>query len=164
VHEAHRLVFVLDHQSLDAVLQLSDCGHQIAALIRCDAGCNHRSAHSAGASEGRLAIDVDIGYVLVLSKQWQVEQNGERGGIGSENDEFSRSTVQSLSGFVGALFELSVVLQALVRPCDTDDKILHLQMLAAQCRESFATVLRRPQAMPRSGCRPCLFCDFATVC
>ena len=38
-----------------------------------------------------------------------MEENGERGGVGSENDDLTDTTIQSLCCFVCALLELTVV-------------------------------------------------------
>lgn len=38
-----------------------------------------------------------------------MEQDGQRGGVGSEDDNLCGSAVQGLRGFVGALFKLAVM-------------------------------------------------------
>lgn len=47
--------------------------------------------------------------VLVLSQERDVEQNSQRSGVGSKNDNLSGTTVQGLGGLVGTLLELAVV-------------------------------------------------------
>lgn len=57
----------LDHQSLNLNLDRSNLRGQVARLVRRDAACDHGTGHTAGASEGGLARDVDVGDVLVFS-------------------------------------------------------------------------------------------------
>jgi hypothetical protein len=38
-----------------------------------------------------------------------VEQDGERSGVSSQNDDLRHTAVEGLGGFVGALFELAVM-------------------------------------------------------
>lgn len=38
-----------------------------------------------------------------------MKKDSQRGGIGSQDDDFRGTAVQRLGGFVGALFELAVV-------------------------------------------------------
>ena len=92
----------LDHESLDSILQLPNLRHQIAALIRGDARGNHRPAHTTGTSQRSLAVHINIGDVLVLGKEGQVQEDSEWGGIGGEDDQFGRATVEGFGGFVGA--------------------------------------------------------------
>ena len=41
-----------------------------------------------GGTYSHLAGDVDVGDVLVLAEEGQVEEDGERAGIGGQDDEF----------------------------------------------------------------------------
>ena len=86
----------LDHESLNLVLDGPDLAHQITSLVGSDTGRDHRTRHTSGPTQGKLAGDVDVGDVLVLSQERQVEQDGERGGVRGQDDNLSGSTIQSL--------------------------------------------------------------------
>lgn len=47
--------------------------------------------------------------VLVFAKKRQVEQDGQRSGVGSEDDDLGDTTVEGLGGLVGSLLQLAVV-------------------------------------------------------
>lgn len=50
-----------------------------------------------------------VGSVLVLAEKRQVEKDGQRSGIGGEDDNLRDTSVESLGGLVGALLQLAVV-------------------------------------------------------
>lgn len=86
----------LDHESLDLVLDGPDLAHEVTGLVGGDAGCDHGAGHTSRTTQRKLAGHVDVGHVLVLSQEGQMEQDGERGGVGGQDDDFSGSAVQSL--------------------------------------------------------------------
>ena len=86
----------LDHESLNLVLDGPDLAHEITSLVGGDTGRDHRTRHTSGPTQGKLAGDVDVGDVLVLSQEGQVEQDGERGGVRGQDDNLSGSTIKSL--------------------------------------------------------------------
>jgi hypothetical protein len=45
-----------------------------------------------------LGANEDVGHVLVLAQQWQVQEDLERLGISSEHDELGKTAVQGLGG------------------------------------------------------------------
>ena len=47
--------------------------------------------------------------VLVLAKKRQVEEDGQRGSVGGEDDNLRDTSVEGLGGLVGTLLELAVV-------------------------------------------------------
>lgn len=63
----------------------------------------------ASTAEGNLGGNVNVGCVLVLAQQRDVEEDGKRSGVGGEHDNLGGSTVESLGGLVGTLLELAVV-------------------------------------------------------
>lgn len=79
--------------------------HQVAPLVRGDARGDDGPADATGAAERRLARHVHVGDVLVLAQQGQVQHDGERLGVGREDDELGDAAVQRLGGLVGALFD-----------------------------------------------------------
>ena len=50
-----------------------------------------------------------IGGVLVFAQQGQMEEDGQRRGVGGQDDDFRNATVESLGRFVGTLLQLAVV-------------------------------------------------------
>ena len=50
-----------------------------------------------------------VSDVLVLAEQGNVQQNGQRSGISSEDDNLGDTTVEGLGGLVGTLLQLAVV-------------------------------------------------------
>jgi hypothetical protein len=62
-----------------------------------------------GLTESHLGANIDIRYVLVLAKKRQVEQNGQRRGVRSENDQLADSAVEGFGSLVGTLLQLAVV-------------------------------------------------------
>lgn len=99
----------LDHESLDLVLEAADLVHQVAGLVGGDAGGDDGTADATGTAQGSLGGHVDVGHVLVLAQQRQVQQDGERGGVGGQDDDLGDTAVQRLGGLVGALLQLLVV-------------------------------------------------------
>lgn len=47
--------------------------------------------------------------VLVLGEQGDVQEDGQRGRVGSKDDDLSSTTVKSFGSLVGSLLELTVV-------------------------------------------------------
>lgn len=99
----------LDHESLDLILQAPDLVHQVAGLVGGDASSDDCSADATGATKGGLGWNVDVGHVLVLTEERQVQEDGQRSGVGSEDDDLGDAAVESLGGLVGALLQLLVV-------------------------------------------------------
>lgn len=50
-----------------------------------------------------------IGSVLVLAEKRQVEKDGQRGGVGGQDDDLRDTSVEGLGGLVGTLLQLAVV-------------------------------------------------------
>lgn len=100
---------VLDHQSLDLVLESADLVHEIRRLVGGDAGRDDGAGDTAGAAERGLGGNVDIWHVLVLAEEGKVEEDGERGGVGREDDDLGDTTVEGLGRLVGTLLQLTVV-------------------------------------------------------
>lgn len=47
--------------------------------------------------------------VLVLAEKRQVEKDGQRGGVGGQDDDLRDTSVEGLGGLVGTLLQLAVV-------------------------------------------------------
>jgi len=99
----------LDHESLDLILKSSDLVHQIGSLVGGDTGTDDSTGNTTSTTQSSLAWNVNVWDVLVFAKEWKVEKNGERGSVGSEDDDLTDTTVQGLCSFVCALLELAVV-------------------------------------------------------
>ena len=97
----------LDLQTLDLVLERPDLAHEVRRLVGGDAAGDDGTGDTAGAAQlihvsecitplivrekgtySHLAGDVDVGDVLVLAEEGQVEEDGERAGVGGQDDEF----------------------------------------------------------------------------
>lgn len=94
---------LLDHQSLDLVLQVPNLAHQIRSLVGGDACRDDCTTDATCSSESHLTRDVDVWYVLVFGEKRQVEKDGKRSSICGQDDDFRDTTVESLGGFVCAL-------------------------------------------------------------
>lgn len=99
----------LDCQTLDLVLESLDRARQVAGLVGADASGNHGAADTAGAAESNLARHEHVRRVLVLAQQRDVQQNGKRVGVRSENGNLACVPVERLGDLVGALLRLAVV-------------------------------------------------------
>lgn len=102
-------VSILDHESLNLVLQSSDLVHQIGSLVGGDTGTDDSAGNTASTAQSSLAWNVHIWYVLVLTQKWEMEEDSKRSSVGCENDDLTDTTVQGLCGLVGTLLELAVV-------------------------------------------------------
>lgn len=99
----------LDHQSLDLVLESADLVHEIRRLVGGDAGRDDGAGHTTGAAKSGLGGNVDVWDVLVLAEEGKVEEDGERGGVGGEDDDLGDTTVEGLGRLVGTFLQLTVV-------------------------------------------------------
>lgn len=59
-----------------------------------DAGGDNGPGNATSTAESHLGRNVDVWHVLVLAKQRQVQKDGERGGVGSEDDQLTDTTVE----------------------------------------------------------------------
>lgn len=92
------LTSLLDHETLNLVLNGSDLAHKVTSLVGSDAGRDHRARHTSGPTQGELAGDVDVGDVLVLSEEGQVKQDGQGGGVRGQDDDLGGSAIEGLGG------------------------------------------------------------------
>ena len=94
----HISIHILDHHALNLVLQGTDLSHQVTSLVGGDASSDHRTRDTSRAAQGELAGDEDVAGVLVLTQERDVEQNGERGGVGREDDQLGSTAIEGLGG------------------------------------------------------------------
>lgn len=97
----------LDHQTLDSGLDGADLVGQLGGLVGGDRASNHGAGDTGGTAQSHLAGDVDVGNVLVLSEEGQVQDDSQGGGIGGEDDNLGGTAVKSLGGLVGTLLQLA---------------------------------------------------------
>lgn len=69
---------------------------QLAGIVGIDAGCDYGAAHSACATDGDFARDVDIDGVLILGKKGDMRYDGKRACIGSENGDLANASIEGL--------------------------------------------------------------------
>lgn len=99
----------LDLEPLDLVLESADLAHKVGSLVGGDGSGNDCASNAAGTAECHLRGDVDVGNVLVLAEEREVEKNGQGRSVGSEDDDFGDTAIQRLGALVGALLQLAVV-------------------------------------------------------
>jgi len=99
-----------EHELFDLVLDGLDLAGQFSGFVGSDGCCNDRAGDTTGASQRRLGRNEDIGYVLVLAEKGQMHEDFDWLRVCGENNEFCDTAVQCLSGFVGALLQLLIVL------------------------------------------------------
>lgn len=86
----------LNGKSLDLLLESLDLARQLRQLVGADAGGNDGTAHTASTSEQRLARDVDVRDALVFADEGDVEDDGERLGVGGQDGKLASTTVDGL--------------------------------------------------------------------
>jgi len=99
----------LNHYLVDGPLDRLELALELAVLRGGDARGDDRSRYVASTPQGRLGLNEDVRNVLFFTKQGKMQENFEGFRVGSENDEFSDTTIQGFRGLVGALFELLVL-------------------------------------------------------
>lgn len=88
---------ILDHQTLDLVTDGADLGVQVTGLVGGDGAGNDGTGDTSGATESHLGGNVDVGDVLVLTEKRQVQNDGQRGSVGGQDDEVGGTTVTQLA-------------------------------------------------------------------
>lgn len=91
---------ILDHESLNLVLDGSDLSHKITGLVGGDAGSNHGARHAGRAAQGKLAGDEHVGSVLVLGKQGQMKEDSQGVAVSGENHNLGSTAVQRLGSCI----------------------------------------------------------------
>jgi hypothetical protein len=82
---------------------------ELGAFVGSDRASDDRARDSTGAAEGLLRADEDVGNVLVLAQERQVEEDLQWFSVGCHDDEFGETAIQSFGGFVGSTAQLLVV-------------------------------------------------------
>ena len=96
----------LNQELLDLVADGVDLRLDLRVLVRQDGAGDDRPGHTAGTSESNLGGDEDIGHVLILAQQRQVQEDLERLSVGGHDDQVGDAAIQGLGGLVGALLQL----------------------------------------------------------
>jgi hypothetical protein len=104
----------LDLEALDLVLESADLAHQVLrhglvhvhifnasvkeksyrGFVGGDGASDDGASDTAGAAKCHLRGNVDVGYVLVLTEQRQMEEDSERGGVGGKDDQLGDTAVE----------------------------------------------------------------------
>ena len=98
-----------DKELLNLLLDGGDLGLDLRSFVLGDGRGDDGAGDTAGAAEGLLRPAEDVGHVLVLAEQRDVEEDLQRLGVGGEHDELGLAAVEGLGGLVGTLAELLVV-------------------------------------------------------
>ena len=77
----------LDEELLDGVLEGVDLGLELGSLVGGDGAGDDGSRDAARAAERLLGGDEDVGHVLVLGEEGEVEEDLEGLGVGGEDHE-----------------------------------------------------------------------------
>ncbi|KAI3486741.1 hypothetical protein L1887_49691 [Cichorium endivia] len=99
----------LDEEAFDGELDGLDLALELAGLVGGDGGGDDGAGDAAGPAEGGLGGDKDVGDVLVLAEEGQVEDDLDGLDVGGHHDELADAAVERLGGLVGTLLELLVV-------------------------------------------------------
>ncbi len=103
-------LLLLSHQELlDLLLDGGDLGLDLGALVLGDGGGDDRPGHPAGPAQRLLASNKDVGHVLVLAEQGDVEEDLQGLGVGGQDHKLALPPVEGLGGLIGALAHLLVV-------------------------------------------------------
>lgn len=89
----------LDEKPLNLVLQGPNLSLQLGRLIRGDRGRDDSAGNTAGTPKGDFRGDKDVGYVLVLAEEREMEEDLEGRGVGGKNDEFGNTPVERFSRY-----------------------------------------------------------------
>ena len=99
-----------EQQLLHLVLELLHGVGDRAVVLGEDGDRDDVAGDTASSSEVRLLRDIDVRHVLVFAQERQVEDDLQGLSVGSEDDQVSDTSVESLGGLVGALLEKFEVL------------------------------------------------------
>lgn len=99
----------LDQQLLNLLLDGGDLRLQLGALVGGDTASDDWARDATGTAEGLLRANEYVWDVFVLAQQWQVQQDLQWLCIGGQNDEFRKSAIEGLGGFVSTASQLLVV-------------------------------------------------------
>jgi len=98
----------LRKELVDLVADRVDLALELLAVRGEDRAGDDGARDAARAAERGAGGHEDVGDVLVLAEEGQVEDNGERVGVAGEDDELRDGAVERLDGLVSALLELLV--------------------------------------------------------
>lgn len=76
----------LDSKSLDLVLESTDLAHQVGSLVGGDGSGDDGAGNTASTAKSDLGGDVNVRCVLVLGQERDVQENGQRGGVGGKDN------------------------------------------------------------------------------
>jgi len=85
-------------QRLDRVADRQDLRLDLRALVRDDRGGDDRARDATRTTERLLRGNEHVRHVLVLAQQRQMQQDLERVGVSSHDDELRLATVEGLGG------------------------------------------------------------------
>lgn len=82
----------LHGESLNLVAESADLGVEVRRLVRGEGHSDDRARHTAGAADGGLAGEEDVGDVLLLGEEGEMQHDAERLRVGSEDDKLAGTT------------------------------------------------------------------------
>lgn len=69
----------LDLEPLDLVLEGADLAHKVRGFVGGNRAGDDSAGDTAGTAKSHLGGNIDVGNVLVLAKERQVEKDSQRG-------------------------------------------------------------------------------------
>lgn len=103
----------LDQQSLDLVLDTINLVLDGGGVVGGDRSSDDWSGNTTCSTQSGLGRNENVWNVLVLTQQWQVQQDLNRLSVGSHDDELRNTSVQGLGSLVSTLLQLSQALRLL---------------------------------------------------
>jgi hypothetical protein len=77
----------LDLKPLNLVLEGADLTHEVGGLVGGDRASDDSARDTAGTAKSHLGGDVDVGDVLVLTQERKVEEDSQRAGVRSQDND-----------------------------------------------------------------------------
>ena len=86
-------------------LDLSSNWTRVLGVISQDGHSDDVSRDATSSADISLLADINVGHILVLAKEGQVQYDLKWLGVSGEHDKVSNTSVQSFGGLIGSLFE-----------------------------------------------------------
>jgi len=100
---------ILKKELLDVLLDGEDLWLDLASLVLGHARRDHGTGDATSPAKSLLGANEDVGNVLVLAEQGDVQQDLERLAVGGKHHELGLATVQSLGRLICPLAQLLVI-------------------------------------------------------
>lgn len=96
----------LHSSALDLLANSLNLARQVGSLVGGDADGDDWARDTSSTAQSKLGRHVDVRGVLVLGQERDVEDDRERGSVGSQDDELAGAAGEGLGGLAGRVLEL----------------------------------------------------------